>query len=495
MDAELHISTDEEVVGPVSDFTYSWCLNCGMPGADARRFTVAVSELITDIILFAYPTDGKAFFDITFWHTLSNVEIVISEVGEPFDPDRHRYNPVKAVKEGDFEGAGFRLIRRFCDEFLFINKGKEGKEFHLTKSIAVHDIDEKLEQSRVEKPIEPDVEEVEKPGLLAEDFKYSQITPADAEDIAKLIYRTYGYTYSKEDLYFPKKIAKTLLGKEKLGIIVRNDEGLAVGYFAVLKKQDSNIGEVGEAVVSSSYRKRGIMSKMMEHLISIAREHKLSGIFGKAVTLHPVSQKVNHKFGFKTTALLMTDSIKVKFKGFHEDYPQPISVVVDFLPLIKKSNKIVYLPEKYRDIILETYEELGISVTLQEPLTPKMSEKSDISLNINYTDASALLVVRKYGPDFRSVFGDMLKSLEEQEDLNTIYLDLPLENSATPTQYQTIKDFGFIYSGLVPLFHEEADFLRLQKVFYPMDLDLIEAYSEFGKKIKSIVEDEYDQHT
>ncbi len=63
-----------------------------------------------------------------------------------------------------------------------------------------------------------------------------------------------------------------------------------------------------------------------------------------------------------------------------------------------------------------------------------MANKSDVELKINYADSTALIIVNKYGPDFRSVLREMLHSLTKQEDPNAIYLDLPLENSATPAQ-------------------------------------------------------------
>ncbi|MGK7371002.1 MAG: GNAT family N-acetyltransferase [Candidatus Halalkalibacterium sp. M3_1C_030] len=492
MDAQFHIAIDEQFISPICEFTYNWCLNCGVDNDDATKFTIALSELVTDIILFAYPKESNAHFDISFRHTLSNVEIIVSEVGEPFDPDRHRYNPDKMKKEGDFEGAGFRLIRRFCDEFVFVNKGKEGKEFHLSKEIDVQSIDMMIERSRAEKPAEPTAEEIEKPEMQAENFNYPQVTPYDAEDIAKLIYRTYKYTYTKEELYYPKKIEETLLGKEKLGVIARNDDGLAVGYFAVLKKTDSNIAEVGEAVVSPSYRKRGIMSKMMKRLIELAREQKLAGLFGKAVTNHPVSQKVNHKYDFITTALMLADTRNVVFGGFDTDYPQSVSVVIDFLPLFTPDKATVYLPKKYRDILSETFAELDIPVEIKKGAKYKLAKKSDIDLSINYSDSTSLLVVNKYGPDFVAVLSDMITSLKEQEDLHAIFLDLPLQNAATPQQFNKIEDLGFIYSGLTPLFHEQAHYLRLQKIYSELDLDLIEVYSQFGKKIKKLIADEYN---
>jgi anti-sigma regulatory factor (Ser/Thr protein kinase)/N-acetylglutamate synthase-like GNAT family acetyltransferase len=489
MEVQLNISTDEQAISPICDFTYSWSINCGLSADEATRFSVAVTELITDIILFAYPHKSQSYFELTFSNTLSNVELIVSEVGEPFDPDLHRYDPQKAISNGDFEGAGLRLIRRFSDEFLFINKGKEGKEFRLSKKINVHDIDELIELSRSRRPADLEQQDQE---ISTDHFKVRKIMPSDAEDIAKLIYRTYEYTYPKEDMYFPKKIEKTVLGKEKLGVIARNESEEAIGYFAVLKKQDSNIAEVGEAVVSPEYRRRGIMSSMMEQLIATARDQKLGALFGKAVTLHPVSQRVNHKYGFTTTALMLAETNNVIFKGFDEQYPQPVSVVIDFLPLSIPNRKTIYMPGEYAEILTETYDDLNIPINAKEATTTEMAEKSDIQLKINYSDSTALIIINKYGPDFHTVLSDMLDSLRTQEDLNAIYIDLPLENAATPSQFNQIRDLGFIYCGLAPMFHHESDFLRLQKIFVSLDLQLVDMYSEFGRKLKTYIADEYD---
>lgn len=491
MDVQFHISCDEQLITPICDFTYSWCLNSGLNQQEATRFTIAVSELISDIILFAYPDSSQTDVNITFHNTLENVEVIVSETGEPFDPDRHRYNSREAREQHNFEGAGLRLIRRFCDEFLFINKGKEGKEFRLSKEIAVRHIDELIEHSRAQQPREP---ATYRSPAKATQFLISQITASDAEDIAKLIYRTYEYSYSKEDLYFPKKIEEAVLGKEKLGVIARNQSGKAVGYFAVIKKKDSNIAEVGEAVVSPAYRRQGVMNKMMEQLIAISREQLLAALFGKAVTLHPVSQKVNHKFGFKTTALMLGETLNVVYKGFDEEYPQPVSVVIDFLPLQPPAPVTIYPPGKYVDIILKTYGQLDIPVNAEHPPTPKMAQKSDIQLEIDYADATALLIIRKYGPEFEEVLTEMLDSLGEQEQLNAIYIDLPLQNSATPKECNIISDLGFIYCGLAPLFHQNKDFLRLQKINVALDLDLIDVHSNFAKQIKSFIASEYSQY-
>ncbi len=489
MDLQLHIPSDEQAINPVCDFTYSWCLNSGLTKQEASKFTIAVSELITDIILFAYPESENKFIDLTFRQTLSDIELIASEAGEPFDPDQHRYSPESALDKGDFEGAGLRIIRRFTDDFLFINRGREGKEFRLQKEVDTHYLDELMELSRSLKPKEPEKK------LADVSYSIKQITPADAEDIAKLIYRTYEYTYTKEDLYFPKKIEQTLIGKEKLGVITRGEKGEALGYFAILPKEDSNIAEVGEAVVSPDYRKQGIMSNMMEHLIKVGRSHNLKALYGKAVTNHPVSQRVNHKFGFTSTGLMLLDTNNVVFKGFDEQYPQPVSVIIDVLPLQENKPKDVYLPAKYQQLLTESYQQLGIPITPKKPNGYTMAEKSDADLEINYADSTAHIILNKYGPDFKSVLQEMINSLLEQETLNAIYLDLPLQNEATPSQLKELEGLGFIYCGLAPYFHQGADYIRLQKICMPLDFDLVDVHSDFGKQIKSFIANEYSRNS
>ncbi|SHE89454.1 Anti-sigma regulatory factor (Ser/Thr protein kinase) [Fodinibius roseus] len=491
MDARFQISTDEQIINPVCDFTYSWGVNCGLSKGDALRFSVAVSELITDVILFAFPDDSKQNFEIEFHHTFSNVEIIVSELGEPFDPDRHTYDVQKVRCEDDFEGAGLLLMQSFSDEFSFINKGKEGKEFRLAKNIQIHDIDELLLQSAEQREAQVRSEEDEDTHIKIEDFTVERIKPADAEEISKLFYRTYGYTYNKEDLYLPKKIEESVLAKEKLGVIARNKDGKAIGFFSVIPNDNSNLAEVAEAVVSPRYRRNGVMSAMMEQLIEIARSRQTTTLVGMAVTNHPVSQKVNNKFGYKTTALQLAFSKNVKYKGFDEEYSQPVSMVLDFLPIIHLPKKAVYLPKRYNEIILETYNELGMDVEPKGSEPYHLADKSDIDLRINYSSSSSLIIVKKYGQDFFTTLSGILGSLEEKSP-KTILLDLPLENRATPEQFSNITmSLNFLYCGLLPQYHFNADFLRVQKVYSAIDFNIIDIYSEFGKKIKSFIADEY----
>jgi len=86
---------------------------------------------------------------------------------------------------------------------------------------------------------------------------------------------------------------------------------------------------------------------MMSSLSGMAKERGLLGLFGEAFTVHTISQSINAKFGFKSTALMLGTFPESRIIGIKEDYGQRISVVIDFLYLIKKEKAEVYLPKEY----------------------------------------------------------------------------------------------------------------------------------------------------
>jgi len=295
MDQQLDLRNHASVIGPATDFAYRWELNVGLSDPKAQRLALAVDELVTDVVCFAYP-GAEDTFQITFRADLSTAEVIIQEQGVPFDPAEVAYDRDRAVEEGDFDRAGYAVVEHCVDEVQFLNKGAEGKEFRLVQHIEAQHIVDLAPAEVVADTSVPD-----------DDMSYRLVAvePGDAMDIATLMYRTYGHTYSKEDLYYPDRIEQALRNDEKFGVLVRTERGAAVGHFAVLRDDDSAIGEVGEAAVDVNHQRRGLMKRMLRSLIEQANDRGLSGVYGEAVTVHDISQRVNHHFGMMSTALLL----------------------------------------------------------------------------------------------------------------------------------------------------------------------------------------------
>ncbi len=485
MEASIKLSNNPVVIGSTTDFTYKWGINAGLDQKTARRLALAVSEVVTDIVLFAF-NDLHGDFEISFRNHVHNVEVIIHEFGEPFDPERHRYDVERVKKNGNFEGAGFEIIKHMVDDFIFLNRGKNGKEFRLIQNIITPHITEiipfeELEPTQAEKY------------LFDEDephYSIQPITPEDAEDISKLIYRTYGYTYIKEELYFPKKIELSLEQDEKFGVITRTREGEAIGYFAVVFSTDSNIGEVGEAVVSVKHRKRGIMTRMLNRLIEISRDRGLLGLFGEGTTAHIFSQKVNAKFGFKSTAMVISCFPEHQVAGLDKTaYCQKLSSVIDFLPLRPLQSLEYYLPAEYKKIIKGIYENLGTSVSDKRMIKQALPPKTKIDVQILYEYSWGIIVIREFGKNFIPLIIQTIHDLQNK-DISTINIDLPLDQPTTKVIVSDLKKQGFFFSGVMPLFHREKDYLRFQNVKNYINYDLIYPYSDMSIEIKNLILEE-----
>lgn len=485
MEAHLLLEARLPMVGSATDFTYKWCVNMGLHQTEAARMALAVDEILTDIVLYAFGDDtGHA--EIWYQYTFSEVEIIIQEKGEPFDPGRYLYSAEKAIMEGDFEGASFECVRKMSDHFLFLNRGKDGKEFRLVKKFPSIDIREGF-------PVQPQVAVDEAESDEDNYYLLTPVTSEDAEDIAKLIYRSYGYTYSKEDLYYPRRIEMAIRHEYKFGTIVRTVSGGPAGYFAVVKSTDSRIGEVGEAVVSPQHRNRGLMKRMLNKLIIMSRQRGLIGLFGEALTVHAYSQKVNAKFGFKSTALILAKSPKRLFKGMETESVDIITAIIDFLPLTRRWQAPEYLPESYRELLSDIYGQFNL--TTRKATGPKKSESerkaTDLNLTIYYEKNSAVIVVRDFGSTFEASFTRMLRSIGEL-NLSSVYVDLPLNGYRIDSAISWLKEKNFIFAGLMPLFHRETDYLRLQRIEADIDFEKTLTISPISTRIKEVIKHEYD---
>jgi anti-sigma regulatory factor (Ser/Thr protein kinase)/GNAT superfamily N-acetyltransferase len=473
MDQELRLRNHASVIDPATDFAYKWSLNVGLSDTKARRLALAVDEIVSDVVRFAYPGEEETF-QVAFRSDLSTAEVIIREQGVPFDPSEIAYDRTRAVEEGDFDGAGYEVVKRCVDEIQFLNKGSEGKEFRLVQHVeARHIVD--LEPAEV-------VHDTEVPD---DDVAYNlvDVEPSDARDIAKLIYRTYGDTYSKEELYYPHTIEQALRNDEKFGVIVRTEHGAAVGYFAVLRNDDSDIGEVGEAVVDVNHRRRGLMTRMLEGLIQRAEDEGLLGVYGEAVTAHEISQRANARFDFVSSALCLAYHPTERFTGLIDDYPQPISNLIDFKPLVPYDTVTPHLPGAYEDTLRAVYDELGAIVIEPEDKAGPMTEEAQIDVRIEYEFQHAVLVVEEAGTDVVDQVQQTIQDLNGT-DLLALYVDLPLRSPHTPALTEQLREAGFLFAGLMPRFHRELDHLRLQRPMTSLDPDAIVVYSDLAHQIK-----------
>lgn len=486
MEAHLILESRLESIEAATDFTWRWCANLGLDHEEASQMSLAVDEILTDVLIHAY-REQKGYAEIWYQYSLSELEIIIQEKGEPFDPERYRYDSQQASEKGDFEGAGLEIVRKVTDRFHFLNRGNEGKEFRLVKQFKSRHIEE-IEQKKAGEA------EEEKDTTVDQKYELRPVKEEDSGHVSRLIYRCYGYDYSKEDLYFPSRVERALRHENKFGVMVRTKDEIPVGYFAVIKNRDSQIGEVGEAVVIKQHRGQGLMKRMLNELIEMSQEKGLVGLYGKAMTVHTISQKVNAKFGFSSTAFIIAKSPRFYRKTSGGSDREAIGAILDFRVLAPEWNVSVYLPKLYESVLRDIYSQFD-----KKPVFKKLAEKpqklekeTQLDLSFNYESNNALIIVREYGDRFERKCLQMFKSLEALK-LGAIFIDLPLQNEWIDPAVEWLREQGYIFCGLMPLFHHEKDHLRMQKINLSIDFDTLETYSETAAALKELIREEYHE--
>jgi len=77
MDQELRLRNHASAIDPATDFTYKWGLNVGLSETKAQRLALAVDEIVTDVVRFAYPGEEETF-QIAFRSDLSTAEEIVT---------------------------------------------------------------------------------------------------------------------------------------------------------------------------------------------------------------------------------------------------------------------------------------------------------------------------------------------------------------------------------------------------------------------------------
>ena len=91
-------------------------------------------------------------------------------------------------------------------------------------------------------------------------------------------------------------------------------------------------------------------------------------------------------------------------------------------------------------------------------------------------------------------FGEnLVKSIETALDelydqgMVTVHVDLPLDDPGVLHVCETIRKIGLVFAGLMPRFHDDKDYLRMQKTTSGLSFDKIYAYSDVARDLKEII--------
>jgi anti-sigma regulatory factor (Ser/Thr protein kinase)/RimJ/RimL family protein N-acetyltransferase len=493
----LTIPNDTSYLPIVGAYVTSVAAQLGFGEADIGDIRLAVDEACTHVIEAAFEPGEQQDFTISCEYYPSGLRVTVADKGMPFDARSIKEYDARGGLDRDLRGLPFYLIQQAMDEVRFVNKGWEGKELQLTKYIQVPGVETYFTQEEL-RPYDAQVEPAPPSA-----YRYRLMEPEDAIEVARCIYKTYGYTYPGEHVYFPERVATMNQSGEMISAVAVTETGEVIGHSALSGQRGDRVMEIGQAVVAPAHRGRGILKELSDLLMEEAWQRRLTGLYVHAVTIHPFSQRVSLKYGFRESAVLLGYAPRhVQMKAFADrELPQRETVVYAYQPLHDEPCSRIYPPAHHRSMIARIYRNLGLEREFASPedtyrraeTSRPAPETSSFTLSTKAVSAlgTALIEVTGYGPGIEQEAKDKMRDLCH-EGTAVIYLNLPLGDPGVAAACKHFEELGFFFCGIQPRPAEPAgpasipsrDLLCLQFLNGPrIDYDRLQIYSDFGKEL------------
>jgi len=469
--AQLSLIADKKYLPLAMDFMRDIAVVVGLQEADANKLELIVEEASLNVIEHAFDDDEKGVFEIIILRKPGQLVISIRDKGLPFDFHK--------VKPGENSGLGMVLMKALADEIHFVNLGREGKEVVFVKNLPYKNITELEEVKEAQEKAQVDNEDIE--------LTYRLMTEKDAVPMARCMYRSYGYSYGNDFVYYPEKIIELIRSKLLHSCVVINPEGALVGHLAMmLDSPDAKVGETGMAVVDPRYRGHGIFKKTKLFLIDYAKKRNMAGIYSEAVAVHPYTQKGNISLGAHETGFLIgfTPSTMFFKKIEKQQRTKRQTTVLFYLKLKDEKQKKVYPPFHHKAMIKKIYEMSGLNRKIEkaEHNIVAIDEKSQVDVKVQTEPGRAFMRVSQFGKDVVELIGFRLHELCLQK-IDCIYIDLPLSHPMTQQICAPLEMLGFFFAGIIPEMFD-GDVIRLQYLNnVDIDFEKVTVVSDFGKEL------------
>ena len=402
--ARLILPARTEYLPAIQAFVRELAKTANLPSKDIDFFQLAVEEATANVIEHAFLPSEDATFEIVCEHTPVAFMVRVRDKGLPFDPRQ-----VKGAKQGADQddiagpGLGLKLMKGLVDNMVLNNLGREGKEIVLTKFIQQKHIGEFFPLERLERYKEPPSEKEKKEKVP---FQVQLLQPEQAIEVAQCAYRTYGYSYVMENVYYPDRLVEmTRTGDLQAAVAVSETDREVMAHSALeFQGRKHGIPEIGMGFTKPDYRGMGCQNALVTYLVECARKNQIKGIYSKAVTTHTFSQRILKKFDFIPCGLLVGHSPPKQFKSMEKQLAQRETLVLYYRRMAETPPMKIRFPPAHRRIIERIFQRQGIA---WEPVTHGTDNCSDDSYGLSHLECSvnyrlqlASMTAVKCGKDF-----------------------------------------------------------------------------------------------
>lgn len=473
--AGITIKADKAYLPAIVGFVRSMATLLEFDEMRTNRLETIVQEACLNVIQHAYDEHKEESFDILFLRRPGEFVVAIEDRGIPFDFENYR--------SGSKHGLGLLIMKAFADEVRYLNLDS-GNRVELIKKLHYKNIAQYLTE------LDINVLQEAQPGT--DKIAIRMMNTGDAVGLSRCVFRTYGYSYTTEYLYYPERIKETLESGLSEAIIGVNTVGEIIAHACLLyETPEDKIADLAQGIVDPRYRGRKIANDILEVIRKMVFDKKLYGMYSEAVTVHPVSQKTLISFGAKETGItfgLIPGNII--FRELREKREHRQSIIIMFFETGFEPQRTIYPPSKHYQIIEKIYGSLKLKRELlcdeKSGHLPDIPEHSIINIKIDLEIQTAYLKVTQFGSDLTEQIHNRVVEICQQR-IFIIILDLPLSDPLINFFCPEMEKLGFFFSGIIPEL-AKGDILRLQFLNnIPVNLEEMHIVSEFGNELLNYI--------
>ncbi len=325
------------------------------------------------------------------------------------------------------------------------------------------------------------------------EFTVGNFCPEDAESIVRLFRSVYGENYPIRLFYDPAAIIAANQDGRYFSIVARSPSGEVIGVNHLFRSAPNpSLYETGVGLVLKEYRNLGVNGRVLRFLYEefVPQKPHIEEVFGEAVCNHIFQQKVYPVHKFVETALevaLMPAEAYSKEKSAIGR----VATLDGFRCFHSKPHRI-YLPAAYEGPLGWIYAQLDDTrqIDLSSRNVPNaLDSKGDLKV-FEFAQV-ARMAVHEIGNDFNGFFSDLEAQALAQ---NAVVLQAWV-NLTTPwvgKAVDILQDRGYFFGGALPRWFD-GDGLLMQKLLCPPDFDSIQLFSDFAKKLLSVVKEDWQR--
>lgn len=448
----------------------------GLSGVGCTQLEALMSEALTAVIADSFDGADVIDVDVTVSHEPGQVDVLLRQRGAPS-------TYVSGALPVRLETL---LSLGYADVMQFVSDGVHGSELRISRAVSTGTlIDDEAFLADTERS-HLDLESVDDGAI-----EIRAITADDAIEVARLYFRTYGYSkIGSPWIYEPAVFRHKVDGGFHEGYVAVLPSGRIIGHTGLIRPQpNSRSASGGPLAVDPALRRRGIAESLnaafFPHLLSLG----LQGLYAEAVTAHPASQKAALRIGAKEVGLVLgRQPAELDFLGFDGPSGFRRAVMVLYSRLGDRESEPAYVPARYREIVERIYEVNGLARTVvSAPSRPP----TDLPAQSRFT--TELLAATKYAQinlvDYGTDFVEALQRLMlrfEREQFEVVTVHLPLTNPSTAYFGAGLGELGLSFNAVFPE-QESGDHLVLGVSFTEQDPKTIAVASDFGRELLDYV--------